>query len=127
VHSLCQSFGRIVWLNWDMSLNEDRPAVEFCGYKMYAGPMVFCPVGERALMGIEARIKRKQGRVYVQHSPQVSFDKILPQDTHKTGQDNKIGAETIDQIYHRCIKIHPPSEIMMIEAMSWNTGFARPG
>jgi hypothetical protein len=89
--------------------------------------MVCRPVGERALMGIEARIKGEQGRVNVQHTPQVPFDKILPQDTHKTGQGNKIGAEVIDQAYHRCIKIHPPAEITMVEAMSRNTGFACSG
>src|SRR5210317_1955575 len=78
---------------------------------MNAGAVECIAVFERAAMGMQAAVTRKQGRVNVEHSPAVSLNQLRIEDAHEAGENHQVGVKGTDAFGDHAIEIVPVRKV----------------
>ena len=81
----------------DADLRNHRPAIQFPGYKMYAGAMFTVSGIQRTLIGIRAPVQWQQGRVEVDHASLERVQNPGTNNAHETCQYDQVGIACADQ------------------------------
>ena len=125
-HPRRQRVGIIARQHRHLRLHDDRPAVQFGGDEMDAGPMLGFPGGEGAFVGVQAAKPGQQRGVNVEQPAPVMVGETGGQHPHEPGQNHQVRLVPVDQFDQRRFKRGPVGELLVIQFQRRNASPSRP-
>jgi len=120
-YTLGQNLRRVICKDRHSRLDNNSPGIQFGDHEVHTGSGFGVSGIERALVRVQPRIFRQQGRMDIEKAACVMRDERWHQDAHKSGQHDSIDAMAVNFGHQGVIKFFA-RELRVIDNAGWNAG-----